>query len=78
MELAIHGGDQDDIEYLERVVVSCRVSARGEEVEVVNALFADTEITAESDGFRECGGGEDEKDGKKRKREKETAEHCVH
>jgi hypothetical protein len=51
MELAVHGGDQDDIEYLERVFVGCRVSARGEEVEVVDALFADTKVTAESDGF---------------------------
>jgi hypothetical protein len=78
MELAVHGGDQDDIEYLERVFVGCRVSARGEEVEVVDALFADTKVTADSDGFRECGSGEDEKDGQKRKREKERVEHCAH
>jgi hypothetical protein len=50
VELAVHGGDQDDIEYLERVVVGCRVSARGEEVEVVDTIFAGTKITAESDG----------------------------
>jgi hypothetical protein len=63
VELAIHGGDQDDIEYLERVVVGCRVSARGEEVEVLDAVFAGANITAESDGVGECGSGEDEKDG---------------
>jgi hypothetical protein len=50
VELAVHGGDQDDIEYLERVVIGCRVSARGKEVEVVDAVFANTKITAESDG----------------------------
>jgi hypothetical protein len=32
VELAIHGSDEEDIENFKGVVLSCRVSARGEEV----------------------------------------------
>ena len=51
VELAIHGSDEDDIENLERVVVSCRVSARGEEVQAGDAVFGRTDIAAESNGL---------------------------
>jgi len=51
VELAIHGCDEDDIENLERVVVSCRVSARGEEVQAADAVFGRTDLVAESNGL---------------------------
>ena len=64
VELAIHGGDEDDIEDLEGVIVSCSVSARGEEVQAADGVFGSSEITAESDGLLDRGGGQNEKAGK--------------
>jgi hypothetical protein len=75
MELAVHGSNQDDIEDLEWIVVGCRVSARWEEVEAIDAIFTGAKVTAESDGLCECGGSEEEKDGQKRKGEKECGGH---
>jgi hypothetical protein len=76
MELAVHGGNQDYIEDLERVVVGCGVPpARGEEVEAVDALFACGKITSEGDGLSSS---EYEKDSQKGKGKKESGEHCVY
>jgi hypothetical protein len=64
MEFAIHGGDQDDIEDLEGIVVGCGVSARGEEMEAGDGIFAGTEITAtEGYGLWDRGLGQKEKEG---------------
>jgi hypothetical protein len=51
VELAIHGSDEDDIENLEGVIVSCRVSARGEEVQAADAIFGRTDLLAKSKGL---------------------------
>ena len=78
MELAVHGSNQGDIEDLEGVVVCRRVSARGEEVEAVDAIFARTKVTADGDGLCERGGGADENDGQKPEGEKECGGHGVY
>jgi hypothetical protein len=68
VELAIHGSDQDDIEGLERVVVCCGISTRGEEMQAADAVFPSITVTTDRDGLGDGGDYQDDKEGEEQKR----------
>jgi hypothetical protein len=71
VELAIHRSDQDDIEDLERVVVCCGISTRGEEVQAADAVFPSTAViavTTDRDRLGDGGDYQNDKEGEEQKR----------